>query len=88
MGRLLHRSCCLGGPVVYYVLFFIHIESRRVRLAGVTPHPDGPWMAQQARKMSLVFFEEPEECRPTHVVRDRDTKFTRQFCSILESDDS
>ena len=30
----------LRGPVVYYVLFFIHIETRRVHLAGMTPNPN------------------------------------------------
>jgi putative transposase len=43
-------------------------------------------MAQIARNMSGVFADEPEESRPTHIIRDRDTKFTAQFCSILESD--
>ena len=28
------------GLVTYYVLFFIHLETRRVTLAGVTRHPD------------------------------------------------
>ena len=76
----------LRGPVVYYVLFFIHIHTRRVHIAGMTPNPDGPWMAQQARNMSMIFSEEPDEYRPTHIVRDRDSKFTKQFCSILEDD--
>jgi putative transposase len=75
----------LRGLVVYYVLFFIHIESRRVHLAGMTPHPDGVWMAQQARNLSM-FFDEQGETKPTHIIRDRDTKFTAEFCSILESD--
>lgn len=76
----------LRGPVVYYVLFFIHIHTRRVHVAGITPNPDGPWMAQQARNMSMIFDEEPEEHKPTHIIRDRDSKFTKQFCSILEDD--
>jgi putative transposase len=75
----------LRGPVVYYVLFFIHIETRRVHLAGMTPHPDGVWMAQQARNLSM-FFDEQGETKPTHIIRDRDTKFTAEFCSILECD--
>jgi putative transposase len=28
----------LKGVVTYYVLFFIHLESRRVSLAGMTPY--------------------------------------------------
>jgi putative transposase len=32
-----------------YVLLGIEFGSRRVRLAGVTAHPTGPWVVQQAR---------------------------------------
>jgi hypothetical protein len=39
----------LRGLVTYYVLFFIHLESRRVDIAGITIHPDEPWMRQIAR---------------------------------------
>jgi putative transposase len=52
----------------------------------MTPNPDGVWMAQVARNMSKTFAEEPAEFRPTHIIRDRDSKFTAEFCSILESD--
>ena len=72
--------------MTYYVLFFIHLHTRRVHIAGMTPNPDGAWMAQIARNMSMVFAEEPAEFRPTHIIRDRDSKFTAQFCSILETD--
>lgn len=43
-------------------------------------------MAHIARSMSMVFAEEPQESRPTHIIRDRDSKFTAEFCSVLESD--
>src|SRR6266853_5149600 len=33
----------LGGLVTYYVLFFLHLSSRRVHIAGVTPHPNEAW---------------------------------------------
>src|SRR5664280_1109620 len=36
----------LQGLVTYYVLFFIQLESRRVCVAGITPHPDQQWMEQ------------------------------------------
>ena len=65
----------LRGLVEYYVLFFIHIPTRRVHVAGMTPNPDGLWMAQQARNRS-IFFEEQGEHKPTHIIRDRDSKFT------------
>ena len=29
-----------AGLVTYYVLFFIHLASRKVHVAGMTPHPD------------------------------------------------
>ena len=29
-----------AGRVTYYVLFFIHLASRKVHVAGVTPHPN------------------------------------------------
>jgi hypothetical protein len=38
----------LRGLVTYYVLFFIHLESRRVDIAGITVHPDERWMQQMA----------------------------------------
>jgi hypothetical protein len=36
------------GLVTYYVLFFIHLESRRVSIAGITNHPETCWMRQMA----------------------------------------
>src|SRR2546425_11284232 len=43
----------LGGLVTYYVLFFIHLESRKVHMAGVTPHPNEQWMMQIARNVTM-----------------------------------
>jgi putative transposase len=76
----------MRGPVTYYVLFFIHLHTRRVHIAGMTTSPDGAWMAQIARNMSIIFAEEETKFRPTHIIRERDTKFTAEFCSILELD--
>src|SRR6266481_3374860 len=42
-----------GGLVTYYVLFFIHLASRRVHVAGVTPHPDQCWMVQIVRNVTM-----------------------------------
>ena len=41
------------GLVTYDVLFFIHLSSRKVHVAGMTPHPDEQWMQQVARNMTM-----------------------------------
>src|SRR5499426_1383885 len=43
-----------AGLVTYYVLFFIHLASRKVHVAGVTPHPDELWMIQIARNVTMA----------------------------------
>ena len=43
----------LRGLITYYVLFFIHLESRRICLAGVTRHPNQEWMEQMARDVTM-----------------------------------
>jgi hypothetical protein len=42
-----------------YVLFFIELASRRVRLAGITTDPDGIWMTQQARNLLVQLGAAP-----------------------------
>jgi hypothetical protein len=68
------------------VLCFIDLGTWRVHLAGVTVHPDGAWVAQQARNLRLVLGERGRQLR--FVVRDRDAKFTRAFDHVFGSDDA
>ena len=53
----------LKGLVTYYVLFFIHLESRRVSLAGMTPYPGQEWMEQQARNATMEEWGFLRGCR-------------------------
>ena len=44
----------LGGLVtILRALFFIHLSSRKVHVAGVTPHPNEAWMVQVARNVTM-----------------------------------
>src|SRR6201982_3537162 len=43
----------LGGLVTYYVLFFLHLGSRKIHVAGITPHPTEAWMVQAARNVTM-----------------------------------
>jgi hypothetical protein len=67
-----------------YVLFFIELSTRRVHLAGLTEHPDGPWTAQQARNL---VFSLSERDRPLEfLVRDNGGKFTGAFDTVLNTE--
>jgi hypothetical protein len=68
----------------FYVLFFIELGTRRVRLAGITTNPDGPWVAQQSR--NLLMQLDDEGARPRFLIRDRDSKFTREFDEVFRSE--
>ena len=53
----------LKGLVTYYVLFFIHLGSRRVSLAGMTQYPDQEWMEQQVRNATMEEWGFLRDCR-------------------------
>ena len=74
----------LTGIRVVYFLFFIRVGSRRVYYAGSTEHPDSAWVAQQARNFSMHLQERNETAK--YLIHDRDKKFTKQFDSILLSE--
>ena len=67
-----------------YVLFFIELETRRVHLAGVTAHPNGRWVTQQARNLLLVLGDRGRQVR--FVLRDHDAKFCRSFDDVVSSE--
>ena len=68
-----------------YVLFFIELGSRRVHVAGCTPNPDRAWVTQQARQLAWRLAERSTPIR--YLIRDRDSKFTRDFDAVFRSED-
>jgi putative transposase len=71
------------GLVTYYVLFFLHLDTRRITLAGITRHPTDAWMAQVARNAVDETSGCLRQCR--YVLHDRDAKFCAAFDDVLRS---
>jgi hypothetical protein len=67
-----------------YVLFFIELGSRRVHLAGCTANPSGAWVTQHARQIAWGLAGRSTSVR--FLIRDRDSKFTRDFDIVFRSE--
>lgn len=74
----------LGGPVDYDLVFFIHVETRRVIMIAATAHPTNDWVTQQAR--NFVMEAEDQGLNVGHLIHDRDTKYAERFDRVFESE--
>ena len=72
-----------AGLITFYVLFFIHLDSRKVYIAGVTPNPNESWMIQIARNVTMNGWGFLSGCR--YLIHDRDSKFCASFVNIIKS---
>jgi transposase InsO family protein len=73
----------LRGLIRYYVLFFIHLESRRICLAGVTRRPDQEWMEQMARNVTME--DAGFLINRRYLLHDRDRKYCASFRQVIEA---
>ncbi len=71
-----------GGLVTYYVLFFIHLATRRVHIAGITPNPNEQWMTQVARNVTMADVGFLASSR--YLIHDRDSKFCESARDTIE----
>jgi transposase InsO family protein len=70
------------GLVTYYVLVVMELATRRVQIAGITPHPTAAFMQQCARQLTDPF--DGFLLGKRYLLHDRDTKFTQAFDGLLK----
>ncbi|MCQ4046659.1 integrase core domain-containing protein [Streptantibioticus rubrisoli] len=73
----------LNGATVYIYAVIEH-TNRRVRILGATAHPTAAWVTQAAR--NLMMDLQDAGATVTHLIRDRDSKYTRAFDAVFTAE--
>ena len=67
----------VSGLVTYDVLFVMHVATRRVYIAGLTPFPNASWMTQVARNLTMADVGFLGDHR--YLIHDRDGTYCPAF---------
>jgi len=62
-----------NGLVTFYILAVMHLQTRRVHIAGITPSPNASWIRQICR--NLTDCEDGFLRNASHLIVDRDSSF-------------
>jgi transposase InsO family protein len=71
------------GLVTYYVLIVMELSTRRVEIAGITPHLNAAFIQQCARQLTDHF--DGFLLGKRYLIHDRDRTFTEAFDSMLKA---
>ena len=66
-----------------YVLFFISLATRRIEYVACTSNPDGRWITQQARNLTMQLDKEQPY---GFLIHDRDRKFSHAFDEVFRTE--
>ncbi len=79
------KSITARGIQELYVLVFLCMHSREVIVSSSTKHPNSAWVTKQTE----MFIEKTADRKekPSIVLHDRDTKFTKEFVATLKAKD-
>jgi len=72
---------CAASLTQLYVAFVIEHHTRHVHLLGVTRFPTAAWATQLARELTADLSDAGRGF--THLIRDRDSKFTTAFDAVF-----
>jgi len=72
----------LGGLVTFYVLFLIKLDTREVRIVGITSTPNEQWMKQKARNLTMEEWGILKTGQ--YLIHDGDKKFCASFKQMLD----
>lgn len=79
------RTVTARGIREMYLMVYLCLDTREVIMSSATEHPNSAWVCKQAE----AFLEQTmnREVKPSIVMHDRDSKFTKDFVKTLKSRD-